>query len=110
MLLYPGATPDVQANLYKCICQPTLTYGLECMSNSDIQMRRLKSIQGRLIKQSLGLSKRSHSTVLLRALNIEKVEDIVTRHVLSLHNKVLQVESPARQLMQHLLSRLMFMV
>ncbi|KAK2153170.1 hypothetical protein NP493_2338g00000 [Ridgeia piscesae] len=24
-MLYPGATPDVQAYLYKCICQPTLT-------------------------------------------------------------------------------------
>ena len=26
---YPGATPGVQAYLYKSICQPTLTYGLE---------------------------------------------------------------------------------
>ena len=30
-MLCPGATPDVQAYLYKCICQPTLTYGLQCM-------------------------------------------------------------------------------
>ena len=27
-LLYPGATPDVQSYLYKCICQPTLTCDL----------------------------------------------------------------------------------
>ena len=27
-MLYPEATPNVQAYLYKCICQPTLTYGL----------------------------------------------------------------------------------
>ena len=26
-MLYPGGTPDVQAYLYKCICQSTLTYG-----------------------------------------------------------------------------------
>ena len=37
-MLYPGATPDVQAYLYKCICQPTLTYGLECTSSTAIQM------------------------------------------------------------------------
>ena len=49
-MLYPGATPGVLAYLYKCICQPTLTYGLECMSNTAIQMRRLEYVQGRLIK------------------------------------------------------------
>ena len=66
-MLYPGATPDVQAHLYKCVCQPTLTYGLECMSSTAIQMRRLESVQGRLIKQSLGLSKLSHNTALFKA-------------------------------------------
>ena len=54
-MLYPGATPDVQAYLYKCIWQPTLTYGLECMSSTAIQMCQLESVQGSLIKQSLGL-------------------------------------------------------
>ncbi|KAK2156296.1 hypothetical protein NP493_1984g00006 [Ridgeia piscesae] len=75
-MLYPGATPDVQAYLYKCIYQPTLTYGLECMSSTAFQMR-LKSVQGRLIKQSLGLGQLSHNTALLKALNIEKIEDII---------------------------------
>ncbi|KAK2168087.1 hypothetical protein NP493_1245g00062 [Ridgeia piscesae] len=46
-------------------------------------MRRLESVQGRLIKQSLGLSKLSHNTALLKALNIEKIEDIVNRNMLS---------------------------
>ncbi|KAK2186251.1 hypothetical protein NP493_207g00021 [Ridgeia piscesae] len=68
-------------------------------------MRRLESVQGRLIKQSLGLSKLSHNTALLKALNIEKIEDIVNRNVLSLYNRIFKVESPARRLMQHLLSR-----
>ena len=91
--------------LYKCICQPTLTYDLECMGSTAIQMRRLDSAQGKLIKQSLGLSKLSHNTALLTALNIEKIEDIVNRNVLSLYNRIFKVESPARRLMQHLLSR-----
>ncbi|KAK2165181.1 hypothetical protein NP493_1379g01029 [Ridgeia piscesae] len=78
-MLYPGATPDVQAYLYKCIFQPMLTYGLECMSSTAIQMRRLESVQGRLIKQSLGPTKLSHNTALLKALNIEKVEAIISK-------------------------------
>ena len=104
-MLYPGATPDVQAHLYKCICQPTLTYGLECMGSTAIQMRRLESAQGKLIKQSIGLSKLSHNTALLKALTIENIDDIVNRNVLSLYNRIFKVESPARRLMQHLLSR-----
>ena len=43
-------------------------------------MRRLESAQGKLIKQSLGLIKLSHNTALLKALNIEKIEDIVNRN------------------------------
>ena len=103
--LYPGTTPDVQAYLYECIYQPTLTYGLECMSSTAIQMRRLEFVQGTVIKQSIGLSKRSHNTSLLKALNIDKVEDIVIINVLSLYNRIFKVESPARRLVQHLLSR-----
>ena len=107
-MLYPGAISDIQAYLYKCRCQPTLTYGLECMSSTAIQMRRLESVQGRLIKQNRGLSKLSHNTALLKALNIEKIEDIINRNVLSLYNRIFKVESPARRLMQHLLSRFIF--
>ena len=103
-MLYPGATPDVQAYLYKCICQPMLTYGLECMSSTATQMRRFESVQGRLIKQNLGLSKLSHNTALLKALNAEKIKNIVNRNVLSLYNRIFKVESPARRLMQHFLS------
>ena len=71
-ILYPGAIPDVQAYVYKCIRQPTLTDGIECMSSTNILMRRLESVQDRSIKQSLGLSKLLHNTALLKELNIEK--------------------------------------
>ncbi|KAK2181330.1 hypothetical protein NP493_403g03005 [Ridgeia piscesae] len=55
-------------------------------------MRRLESVQGRLIKQSLGLSNLSHNTALLKASNIEKIEDIVNRNVLSLYLLKLKVQ------------------
>ena len=62
------------------------------MSSTAIQMRRLESVQGRLIKQSLGLNKLSHNTALLKALNIKKIEDIVNRNVYPLKLKVQRVD------------------
>ena len=56
-------------------------------------MRRLESAQGKLIKQSLGLSQLSHNTALLNALNIEKIEDIVNINVLSLYYSVAVIDS-----------------
>ena len=99
---YPGAAraaPEVQAHLYKSICQPVLTYGMECMSNSKDQFRRMESIQG------LGLSKRSHNSAVLKALNIDKAQHIVNRNVLNLYHRIFKIDSPARSLMQFLLAR-----
>ena len=97
--------PEVQAHLYKSICQPVLTYGMECMSNSKDQFRRMESIQGRLIKQCLGLSKRSHNSAVLKALKIDKAQNIVNRNVLNLYHRIFKIDSPARSLMQFLLAR-----
>ena len=91
------------------VCLPMLTYGLEYMSSTANQMRQLESVQGRLIKQSLGLSKLSHNTAILKPLNIEKIEYIVNRNVFFLYNRIFKVESPARRLMQNLLSRFIFL-
>ena len=102
---YPGAAPEVQAHLYKSICQPLLTYGMGCMSYSKDQFRRMESIQCRLIKQCMGLSKRSHNSAVLKALNIDKVQNIVNRNVLNLYHRIFKIESPARSLMQFLLAR-----
>ena len=105
---YPGAAPEVQAHLYKSICQPVLTYGMECMSYSKDQFRRMESTQGRLFKQCMGLSKSSHNTAMLKALNIEKVQNIVDRNVQNLYHLIVKIESPARSIMQFLLARLYY--
>ena len=93
---YPRAAPEVQAHLYTSICQPVLTYGMECMSNSKDQFRRMESIQGRLIKQCLCLSKRSHNSAVLKALKIDKAQNIVNRNVLNLYHRIFKIDSPAR--------------
>ena len=107
-LWYP--IPFSQLVVFPCglemlICQPVLTYGMECMSNSKDQFRRMESIQGRLIKQCLGLSKRSHNSAVLKALKIDKAQNIVNRNVLNLYHRIFKIDSPARSLMQFLLAR-----
>ena len=63
----------------------------------------MESTQGRLIKQCLGLSKSSHNTAMLKAL--DKVQNIVNRNVLNLYDRIFKIESPARSIMQFLLAR-----
>ena len=102
---YPGADQEVQAHLYKSICQPVLTYGMECMRNYKDQFRRMESTQGHLIKHCMGLSKRSHNSAVLKALNIDKVQNIVNRNVLNLYHRIFKIGIPARSLMHVLLAR-----
>ena len=79
---------------------------MECMSYSKDQFRtRMESTQGHLIKQCLGLSKSSYNTAMLKALNIEKVQNSVDRNVLNLYHRIFKIESPARSIMQFVLAR-----
>ena len=74
-------------------------------SYSKDQFRRMESTQGRLIKQCLGLPKSSHNTAMLKALNIDTVQNTVNRNVLNLYHRIFKIESPARSIMQFLLAR-----
>ena len=49
LLVYPGASPEVQSYLYNRICQPTLTYGLDCVHLTQNDISKLESVQGKLI-------------------------------------------------------------
>ena len=57
------------------------------------------------MKRSLGLSKRSHNTELLHALNIPRITDIVDRNVCSLFNRICNVNSPSRNICMFYLSQ-----
>ena len=104
-MLYPGATTTVKTYLYNHICQPTLTYGIECMNLTENDIVNLDSAQGKLIKQSLGLNKRSHNTQLLQAMNVKKARELNVKKCTSLFNRIGQVASPTRSLLLYFLSR-----
>ena len=103
-MAYPGATTDVKCYLWNTICKPVLSYGLESINLNGINIRRLETTQGNLVKQCLGLSKRSHSTQLLSSLNIHRIEDLVNRNTLSLFCRIFKVDTPLRSLITQMVS------
>ena len=52
------------------LCSPVLTYGLECVYLNKTAINKLESLQGRCIKEAIGVSKRSHHSDLLTAMGI----------------------------------------
>lgn len=52
--------PTIKGYRWPSSCLATLVYGLDCMKMSRANRHQLKSLQGKLVKKSLGLEKRSH--------------------------------------------------
>ena len=88
-------SPEVKGHLWRTICCPTLTYGIECLSLTATQMKALESTQGTLIKSSLRIGKRSRSSSLLKAMAIQPVKDTLKQKTVSLYHSVCQVPGPA---------------
>ena len=88
----PNCAPDVKSHLWRTICSPTLTYGLECLKLSARDLHRLESLQGTLIKSSVGIGKRSHSTSLIDAMVVPRVKDILKQKTVSLFKDICRVE------------------
>jgi len=101
---YPGCASDVKAYLWKSVCQPVLLYGFDSLHISPKVMKNLESTQSSLVKQCLGLSKRSRSTNLLQALHIPKIEERIKQSTASLMKRVFSVDSPAKDLSAYFLS------
>jgi len=101
---YPGLDSQTKAHLWKAVCAPSLLYGFECMNASELDVQKLESTQGSLIKQALGLCKRSHHSNVLSALSIPKVRDVLMKQTLSLYHRIFTTDTPARDLCCELLN------
>ena len=104
---YPGLSTEGKSYLWKSICQPSLLYGHECISLSDRQITRLDSTQGSLIKQSLGLGKKSRHSKLLSAMRIKPISQLIKERVGALLSNMCSVDNPGRDMIIHLLSEYM---
>ena len=95
---YPGLPIDIKMYFYQSVCLPTLLFGMEIMFLSDKLIKKLESSQASLMKRLLGLSKFSHHSKLLEALNISKVFDSINNMAISLWRIIFNVDSPVRDL------------
>ena len=78
---------------------------METVTLSETLTRELESLQGFLIKRSLGLSKYSHHTKLLQAMNIPSVGDTIKLMTVSLWKRTFKVDSPLRNLCLFFISK-----
>jgi hypothetical protein len=101
---YPGLATDAKAYIWNIMCQPILLYGMDCIPLNNAGKQKLESTQGNLLKQSLGLNKRSHSSNLLKALNVNNIEVVIKRNTACLLKRIFNVPSPVQQLCCHFMS------
>ena len=89
---YPGAATYIKQYIRNSIWAPVLTYGLESINVNVSNMNKLETIQGNLIKQSLGLSKRCHSTELLQSMNVHTIDSLVNRNTVFLFKRIMNMD------------------
>ncbi len=98
----------VKSYLWKSVCSPSLLYGVECLPLTEKDRQQLGSAISSMIKQSLMLSKYSHHSHLLQAMNIEPVSHSINTRITKLFAKSLSVSSPYRSLCTYLLSKYIY--
>ena len=79
----PTLKSKIKSQLYKTLCRPILTYGIEALKVNDILKRKLKTTEGFLIKKMLGLGKKSRTKRLMSALDMETTQSLLLKRKLS---------------------------
>ena len=66
----PGVKPSIKAFLYNTYCKPIGTYGFGVMNVKKKTIQQLNIMQNNMIRYTLGIPQRSHTSKLMRALGI----------------------------------------
>ena len=98
-----GVEPKVISYLWKTAIQPILMYGAESFQQRRKNVMDMIKIQSRLVKSSLGLKKYFHSTPLLAALFIPKIDTVLNTQTLQLFNSIMGNNARAKKLYCHVL-------
>ena len=93
---YPGLTTDVKCYLWATAVRPVLTFGCHNIRICASDIKLLERFQSDSVKRFLGLPKRSHHSRLLRALNLPRVENILSNLRALLYNRIFKRDSPSR--------------
>ena len=85
--------------------QIILTFGLETVYSNRAMYGKLESLQGTIVKAFLGLSRYSHHSKLLTALDILPIEESIKSMSVSLIKRIFLVNSPVRSLCSFFMSK-----
>jgi len=91
----PDMSPKIKADIWSTICRPSLMYGCATMSIGKGKLKEMETCQSKLIKQSLRISKLCHTSKLLNAMNINKVERSLHSQTLTLFASIMKNTSAA---------------
>lgn len=83
-LSFKGVSPEVASHLYCVGVRTVLTYGCESLQMSKSSLKKMESVQGKLVKSFLGLRKTSHTTPLIQALKIPPIANSLSLASLNL--------------------------
>ena len=104
-MAYPGLSSNVKSYLWKVIGAPTLSYGMESIHISNINMKHLKPSEGTNIKSVMGFSKRSHHSILLQALNVQPINAVILSNAKSLFHRSFLENTPLLHLQSILMAK-----
>jgi len=91
-----GLTPSTKAHLFNSFIRPIVNYGIDTMSLTGNDIKRVKELEGNSLKDSLGLFRRIFSTSLFKALGLESTINIIRRNKITLFQRLLSNDSTCR--------------
>lgn len=104
-LCFPGLSTEAKVYLWQTVCAPTLVYGCDALYLTKEAISKLDVLQGNLIKQALGLSRRCRTSRLLKALKVPKIETMLQERQCSLLRRMMLAENCCSRFYSTLLSR-----
>lgn len=102
---YPGLITEAKSYLWRTLCVPTLLFGCETIFINNTQISEMNTLQGNLIKQFLGLSKRCRTSYLLQALGVPTTQDLLLSRQTNLFKRMVLSNSICSDFYTGLMSR-----
>lgn len=93
-----GVKPEIVSYLWRSALQPILLYAIQALPMRQCDMKDLESLQGKLIKSSLGFSKYLRTKPLLNALYINSINRLRDIFTMDLFKGMILSTSSARPL------------
>jgi hypothetical protein len=65
----------LKSHLFKCYVRPMLYYGIENIYLHKNEINKIQTLESQIVKQMLGVEKRTRSTQLLNSIGVEPVAE-----------------------------------